>query len=96
MKDIYNLLIELSLQQCTKNDYIDKSKVKAHNKAIQKLKQLQDEIGEIAHEEKLCALLMHKDERVQINAAAFCLQMNVLVDQALSTLKWRIMLNLRS
>ena len=38
MKNYYNLFVELSLQQCTKSDYLDKAKVKVHNKASKKLK----------------------------------------------------------
>ena len=44
MKDYYNLFVELSLQQCTKNDYVNKLKVKKHNAASKKLNKLQDEM----------------------------------------------------
>ena len=37
MKDYYNLFVELSLQQCTKNDYGNKLKVK---KIMQLIKNL--------------------------------------------------------
>lgn len=87
MKDYYNLFVELSLQQCTKNDYANKLKVKAHNAASKKLRQLQAEMKQNDSEEILCMLLNHKDDRVKVNAASLCLQMNVLVDQAVLTLK---------
>lgn len=87
MKDYYNLFIELSLKQCTKNDYANKLKVKAHNEASKKLRQLQDEMKQNDSEEILRMLLNHKDNRVKINAAFLCLQMNVLVDQAVLVLK---------
>lgn len=87
MKDYYNMFIELSLQQCTKNDYANKLKVKAHNAASKKLKLLQTEMKQNDSEEVLCMLLKHKDDRVKVNAASLCLQMNVLVEQAVLVLQ---------
>ena len=72
---------ELSLQQCTKNDYANKLKVKKHNTAYKKLKLLQDEMKQIDNEEMLHLLLNHEDDRVKINAASFCLQICVLVEK---------------
>ena len=46
MKDFYDEFIKLSLQQCTKEDYVDKSKVKKHNQALKKLGLLIAEINE--------------------------------------------------
>lgn len=87
MKDYYNLFINLSLQQCAKNDYSDKQKVEVHNKASKKLRELQTEMNKIDSTEILFMLLSHEDDRVKINAASLCLQMNVLVDKAVLTLK---------
>ena len=87
MKDYYNLFVELSLQQCTNNDYDDKLKVNAHNVALKKLKRLQAEMKRNDSREILCLLLIHEDDRVKINAASLCLKMNVFVDQAVIVLK---------
>ena len=87
MKDYYKLFVELSLQQCTKNDYANKLKVKTHNTAYKKLKLLQDEMKQIDNEEMLHLLLNHEDDRVKINAASFCLQISVLVEKAVLTLE---------
>ena len=87
MKDFYNLFVELSLQQCTKNEYANHQKVKMHNAASRKLRQLQAEMQQHDSEEILCRLLHHEDNRVKIHAASLCLQMNVLVSQAVPTLK---------
>ncbi len=87
MKDYYNLFVELSLQQCTKNDYENKLKVKTHNAASKKIRQLQAEMKQNVSEEVLYMLLNHEDDRVKINAASFCLQMEVLVEQAILALK---------
>lgn len=82
MKDYYNLFVELCLQLCTKNDYADKQKVKAHNTASKALQQLQAEMQEIDSTETLRKLLSHEDNRVKINAASLCLQMHILVEEA--------------
>lgn len=87
MKDYYKLFVELSLQQCTKNDYANKLKVKTHNTAYKKLRLLQDEMKQIDNEEMLHLLLNHEDDRVKINAASFCLQISVLVEKAVLTLE---------
>ena len=87
MKDYYSLFAELSLQQCTKEDYADKTKVMAGNAAHKKLKQLQDEMKQIDSTEVLLALLSHEDDRVKLNAASFCLQTDILVRQSVSVLK---------
>ena len=86
--DCYNLFIQYSKQLCmTKDDYKDKQKVKAHNKAMKSRTQLKNKIKQQNCEEILGLLLIHDDERVQIGAAVMCLQENVLQDQAVSVLK---------
>lgn len=87
MKDYYNPFVELSLQQCTQNDYADKRKVKEHNAASKKLNKLQDEMKGNVSEEILAALLEHGDDRVKVNAASFCLQSGILVERSVLTLK---------
>ena len=62
MEDYYNLFVELSLQQCTKNDYANKLKVKKHNEASKKLKKLQDEMKQNVSEDVLYLLLYHEDD----------------------------------
>ena len=87
MKDYYDLFVALSLQQCTKNDYTDKNKLKKHNAASKKLKKLQLAMKENVSEDILRALLDHEDDRVKINAASFCLESKILSNQATLTLK---------
>lgn len=87
MKDYYNLFVELSLQQCTKNDYANKLKVKKHNAVAKKLNKMQDEMMQNISDDMLCMLLNHKDDRVKVNAASFCLHSKVLVEQSILTLK---------
>lgn len=87
MKDYYNLFVELSLQQCTKNDYVNKLKVKKHNAAYKKLNKLQDEMIKNIGDDTLCALLNHEDDRVKVNAASFCLNSEVLIEQSILTLE---------
>lgn len=87
MKDYYNLFIQFCLQQCTKNDYADNQKVTAHNTASKALQQLQAEMQEIDSTEILRKLLSHEDDRVKINAASLCLQMHILVEEAVRALQ---------
>lgn len=87
MKEYYDLFVKLSLQQCTKDDYADKIKVKSHNVASDKLIELQNEMSQDNNEELLLMLLNHEDDRVKVNAASFCLQFKILVEQAILTLK---------
>ena len=87
MKSYYDLFVELSLQCCTKNDYTDRLKVKKHNVASKKLGKLQDEMKLNISEDTWCVLLNHEDDRVKLNAAAACLQSEILIDQAVRTLK---------
>ena len=87
MKEYYDLFVELSLQQCYKSDYANKEKVKIHNSASKKLNKLQEEMKNKLSEEMLHKLLTHEDDRVKVNAASFCLQSEVLVEQAVLTLK---------
>ena len=53
MKDYYNLFVALALQQCRKEDYADKSKVKVNNAAMTKLRKLRSEIQRNGKEEVL-------------------------------------------
>ena len=86
MKDYYNLFVELSLQ-CTKNDYVNKLKVKNHNVAIKRLNKLQNEMKLHISEDTLRLLLNHKDDRVKVNAASFCLDLGLLAEQSIQLLK---------
>ena len=87
MKDDYMYFIDLSLLQCTKKDYGDKSKVKAHNQALKKLFKLKEKMKKNIDSNKMQLLLNHKDEIVVVNAAVFCLEIGVCKEKALEKLK---------
>lgn len=87
MKDYYNLFVKLSLQMCSRDDYKDKQKVKAHNAAVKKIQHLQGEMKDSSNIETFRMLLSHDDDRVRVNAASSCLQMSILVDEARMTLQ---------
>ena len=87
MRDYYNLFVELSLQQCTKNDYANKLKVKKHNAAAKRLNKMQGEMMQNIGDDTLRMLLHHEDDRVKVNAASFCLHSKVLVEQSIFTLE---------
>ena len=50
MCEYYNSFVELSLQQCLKNDYADSEKIHRHNAASKKLLALQEEMKKNADE----------------------------------------------
>lgn len=87
MCEHYNSFVELSLQQCLKNDYADSEKIRRHNAASKKLLALQEEMKKNADEKVLYALLTHEDNRVKINAASFCLQLGLLTEPSVLALK---------
>lgn len=87
MKDYYNLFVKLSQQQCKKNDYVNKFKVKKHNASLKKLNRLQDEMSQNINNDMLCMLLNHKDDRVKVNAVSFCLKSKILVEKSTIALK---------
>ena len=89
MKDYYSSFVKLSLQQCEKDDYKNKLRVKEHNAASKKLKQLYAEVRELDSDESdkiLHRLLLCDDNRVKLNAATLCLQMNVMISEAVEAL----------
>ena len=83
----YCLFVELALQQCTKNDYADKEKREKHNVAAKKLEQLKAKMRTYDCEDILGKLLAHEDDRVKINAASMCMQMNVRSAEATHALQ---------
>ena len=87
MCEHYNSFVELSLQQCLKNDYADSEKIRRHNAASKKLLALQEEMKKNADEKVLYALLTHEDNRVKINAASCCLQLGLLTEPSVLALK---------
>ena len=87
MCEYYNSFVELSLQQCLKNDYADSEKIRRHNAASKNLLALQEEMKKNADEKVLYALLTHEDDRVKINAASFCLLLGLLIEPSVLTLK---------
>ena len=59
-KDYYNLFINLCLKTCLEDDYEHKSRVRANNRAMDKLLKLQKEMKEIDCSEILDKLLYLK------------------------------------
>lgn len=87
MKDYYSLFIDLSKQQCTASDYINKKRIKEHNEAAKQIKKLQFEIDSKEALNVLDILLEYDDERVKINAASICLEKGIFVEKASCVLK---------
>lgn len=80
------MFVALFLRQCTRDDYSAKNKVNEHNEASEKLIKLQNEMRHNVSEDILKKLLAHSDERVRINSASLCLQINVLPADAVKIL----------
>ena len=88
MKDYYNEYVKYATRLILNNDdYGNKSKVRAHNRAMRKLLLLKKEMQDIECAEILYKLLKHDDERVKMHAADVCLSMNIYVDSAFHILK---------
>ena len=90
MKDYYTEFVNLSLQQCTKEDYKYKSRVRKHNRAFKKIEILTNEISKLEEGQRieiLERLLFHEDSRVVTGAGAYCLQSGLLKDKALERLR---------
>lgn len=86
MSDYYEKFVQLSMQLCKAEDYTDKRKVMAHNKAMDKLLLLEEEMITTDCSDDLTKLLRHDDERVRLNAAAMCLRHGLMGDAAEQTL----------
>lgn len=82
MRDYYDLFICLSKRQCLSTDYTDKKKIEEHNTSAKKIWQLKDEMKSQGCLSVLDPLLEHDDDRVKINAAALCLELDVFQDKA--------------
>lgn len=74
MKDYFKLYIEYCNKLCFENDYNDKKKLKAHNASMEKLEILHREMLRFDCSEIMLELLRYDDERVRLNAAAFCIK----------------------
>ncbi|MBR2454648.1 MAG: hypothetical protein IKB36_01195 [Clostridia bacterium] len=70
-KDYYTLFVDLCLKRCLTDDYGDKSKVRQHNRSMNKLLKLQKEMEEKDCSEILDKLLIHDDDRVKLSAGTF-------------------------
>lgn len=86
MTDYYEKFVHLSMQLCKVEDYPHKGKVRAHNKAMDKLLLLEEEMITTDCSDDLAKLLRHDDERVRLSAAAMCLRHGLMGDAAEQTL----------
>lgn len=87
MKDYYSEFVELCLLQYLKRDYMENKSVRKHNRAVDKLAKLSEEMIVVECTDVLDNLLLHNDERVKKNAALLCLKKNILVEKSLNVLK---------
>ena len=83
----YDEFVELCLLQCLNRDYLDKRKLRQHNKSVDKLAKLSEKMIVSECTDILDSLLLNNDDRVKENAAFLCLKKNVLIEKALNVLK---------
>lgn len=86
MQNYYDRFVQLSLQLCLKEDYADKQKLKAHDKAMTQLDKLQREMAKTDCSRVILALLEHPEERVRMGAAAFCIKIRIYIEKATAVL----------
>lgn len=80
MRDYYKEFVDISLQQCREDDYLDPKKIRAHNIAMRKMKRLQRELQSNGVTDFCQKLLKHEDDRVRMNAAVLWSTASVLQD----------------
>ena len=86
MRDYYKEFVDISLQQCREDDYLDPKKIRAHNIAMRKMKRLKRELQSNGVTDFCQKLLKHEDDRVRMNAAVLCLQLQFCKTEAVETL----------
>lgn len=87
MINYYDEYVKLCLLQCLKPDYLDKRRLRQHNRSVTKLAKLSEEMIVSECTDILEKLLIYNDDRVKENAAFLCLKKNVLIEKALDVLK---------
>lgn len=77
----YDLYVGNCLKLCLQDDYGNRKKLRAHNKAMDNLAKLEAEMTP----SDFLRLLVHEDERVRLNAAAACVRRKLCYDEAVAT-----------
>ena len=84
MIDLRSMIISLSNQRCSQDEYKQKKRVREHNRAIKKLLVLNRTMyAQEGHCETVVReLLQHPSEKVQLTTAAYCLRAGILNQEA--------------
>jgi hypothetical protein len=88
MKNYEEMIIELALSTNDAMDYLDKAKVRRHNKAMTKLYAIADELkaDESNASRVYSGLLTHPEEKVRLTAASHLIQLNLCTEEARKTM----------
>ena len=80
MIDLRSMIISLSNQRCSQDEYKQKKRVREHNRAMKKLLVLNRTMyAQEGHCEPVVReLLQHPSEKVQLTVAAYCLRAGIL------------------
>jgi len=87
MKDYYNLIVDLSMQQLLVDDYADKIKIRKHDRAMNKILKLQEEMMDIECDDVILKLLEHSEERVKLEGVVCCKRKRIYLDKAKEVLE---------
>lgn len=84
MKNYEEMIIDLALQTNSATDYLEKKKVRNHNKAMTKLYEIANELKKNTDCASLVysKLLHHPDEKVKFIAAAHLFQLRICENEA--------------
>lgn len=90
MVDYYEEFVYYALLTCCKShEYLDKKRIREHNRAMDKLMKIQKKMfAEEGHCRELTLhLLNHEDIRVRLGAGAYCLMADVNKEEAVQILQ---------
>ena len=86
MKDYYSLFVQECSKLCRISDFSDPKRVHLHNESMKRINHLKEDLIKYGRSDILYELMRYKDEMVQMNAAAICLQLGIYIDEALIVL----------
>ena len=87
MKDYYTLIVDLSMQLLLVGDYDDKTKLRRHDRAMNKILKLQDEMMKVDCDDVILRLLEHPEERVKLKGVVCCKRKKIFLEKAIEELE---------
>ena len=88
MKDYYKIFVELCSHLCYADDYGSKKKVRVHNRAMDKIVKLENELDTPEGAEILLKLLFHENDHVILSSAMLCLKLKLHENEVKERVKY--------